>query len=137
MEDRIRTLELERDRLLLNSNDSSKSKINRLYNRRITSLKRYGVEYPLQSREIRKKIKETNLKKYGSNSILGNKEFRKKYDIDNNFKKLEVKRKTRQTSISKYRTSHPQQNPWVKAKIKRTKLLRYGSLNGRRKQGFI
>lgn len=141
MNEKIERLGIKRDYLLLTTEDkrlnkysTTHSRIKALYNRRITMLKKYGVEFPLQEKGIREKIKQTNLKKYGSSSILGNKEFREKYDINNNFKKLEVKRKTRQTSISKYRTSHPQQSPIVKMKIKRTKLLRYGTTNGRVKK---
>ena len=135
VEDKIKRLELKRDNLLSTTiEDSLKSKIKSSYNRRIAMLKKYGVEYPLQSKEIRDKIIKTNIEKYGSKSILGNKEFREKYDINNNFKKIDVKRKTMQTSIRKYRVAHPQQNPFIKLKIKKTKLLRYGTANGRRKK---
>lgn len=141
MDDKIRKLELERDTLLSNTEDerinrysTTHSRIKSYYNRRITMLKRYGVEYLLQSKEVREKIKQTNLSKYGSNSILGNKEFREKYDINNNFKKLEVRRKSRWISIMKYRNLHPQQNLYVKLKIKRTNMLSYGTLNGRGKK---
>lgn len=92
MDDKIRLLEEERDSLLMkiadvrvNKFSTTHSRIKGLYNRRITMLKKYGVEYPLQSREIRRKIIDTNLEKYGSKSILGNKEFRDKYEIDTNF----------------------------------------------------
>jgi len=141
LEDKIRKLELERDALLsevedkrLNKYSTTHSRIKSLYNRRITTLRKYGVEYPLQSKEIREKIKETNLKKYGSASILGNKEFREKYDINNNFQKLEVRRKSKQTSIMKYRVSHPQKSPIIKMEIRKTKLLKYGTANGRGKR---
>lgn len=139
MEDRIKNLEQERDYLLstiedkrLSKNSTIHSRIKCYYNRRISMLKKYDVEYPLQSKQIREKIKETNQKKYGSNSILGNKEFRVKYDINNNFQKSEVRKKTRQTNILKYRTSHPQKSPIVKMKIRRTNLLKYGTANGKK-----
>jgi len=141
VEERIKKLELERDNLLKNTenikltrNSSTHSKIKALYNRRITMLKKYEVEYGFQSKEIREKIKKTNLNKYGSNSILGNKDFREKHDIDNNFKKMEIKRKIKETSILKYRTSHPQKSPIIKNKIKRTNLLRYGTTNGKKRE---
>lgn len=141
MEDRIKELELERDRLLgtiedkrLNKFSTTHSRVKAHYNRRITMLKKYGVEYPLQSEIIREKIKQTNLRKYGSNSILGNKEFREKYKINTNFQKLEVRRKTRQTSIMKYRVSHPQQSSIIKNKVRRTNLLKYGTPNGKGKR---
>ena len=105
MEDRIRKLEQERDYILsttedkrLSKNTTIHSRIKCFYNRRISMLKKYGVEYALQLKKVRDKINETNQKKYGCNSILGNKEFREKYDINTNFQKLEVRRKTKQTS---------------------------------------
>lgn len=141
MDDKIRLLEEERDSLLSNTDDirvnkysTSHSRIKGLYNRRITMLKKYGVEYPLQSREIRRKIIDTNIEKYGSKSILGNKEFREKYEIDTNFQKIDVKRKSRWTSINKYRVSHPQKHPYIKLKIRKTKMARYGTPNGRVKK---
>lgn len=139
MEDKIKKLELERDRLLsitedvrINKYSTTHSRIKSHYNRRIAMLKKYGVEYPLQSEIIREKIKQTNLRKYGSNSILGNKEFREKYEINTNFQKLEVRRKTRQTSIMKYRVSHPQKSPIIKNKIRRTNLLRSNGKGNRK-----
>lgn len=141
MEDKIKNLELERDRLLsitkdvrINKYSTTHSRIKAHYNRKISMLKKYGVEYPLQSKEVREKIKETNLNKYGSNSILGNKEFREKYEINTNLQKLEVRIKTKQTSIMKYRVSHPQKSPIIKMKIRKTKMLRYGTPNGRGKK---
>lgn len=129
MEDKIKKLESERDTLLSNTEDvrinkysTTHSRIRGLYNRRITMLKKYGVEYPLQSKEVRNKIKETCLNKYGSNSILGNKEFRKKYKINTNFQKTDVKRKTVKTNIARYGVWHPQSNVYIKKKIKQTKL---------------
>ena len=117
MEDKIRKLEQERDYILsttedkrLSKNSTIHSRIKCFYNRRISMLK------------------------YGSNSILGNKEFREKYDINTNFQKLEVRRKTKQTSIMKYRVSHPQKSPIIKMRIRRTNLLRYGTPNGKGKR---
>lgn len=141
MEDKIRKLEQERDYILsitedkrLSKNSTIHSRIKCFYNRRISMLKKYGVEYALQLKQVRDKINETNQKKYGCNSILGNKEFREKYDINTNFQKLEVRRKTKQTSIMKYRVSHPQKSPIIKIKIRRTNLLRYGTPNGKGKR---
>ena len=138
MEERIKELELERDNLLKNTldirltkNNTTHSRIKASFNSRISMLKKYGVEYGFRSKEIRSKIHQSNLNKYGSNSILGNKEFREKYDINNNFKKIEVKRKIRNTSFLKYGVSHPQKHFIIKDRIRRTSLLRYGTANGR------
>lgn len=141
MKDKIKNLELERDYLLscikdsrINRYSTTHSRIKGIYNRRITMLKKYGVEYPLQLREIRNRIRETNIKKYGSNSILGNKDFREKYEININFQKMEVRRKTVKTNIAKYRVCHPQQSPFIKRKIRNTNMLRYGTSNGKKKK---
>ena len=42
--------------------------------RKETCLEKYGVEYPLQSKEIRDKAEQTNLEKYGVRKPLQNKE---------------------------------------------------------------
>ena len=140
-ENKIEFLEFKRDYLLSNTEDvrinkysTTHSRVKGLYNRRISMLKKYGIEYPLQSKEVRERIKETCLEKYGSNSILGNKEFREKYEINNNLQKMDVRRKTVRTNIRKYRVCHPQQNPFIKKKIRDTNMFRYGTPNGRGKK---
>ena len=140
MEERIKELELERDNLLrttddirLTRNSTTHSRIKALYNRRITMLRKYGVEYGFQSKEIRVKIHETNLMKYGSLSILGNDEFRKQYDINNNFRKFEIKKKSRITCSSRYGVWYPTKSFRIRAKVRQTNLQRYGTPNGKKR----
>ena len=48
------------------------------YRRKQTNIKRYGVEYPLQNKEIKEKSKKTNIKKYGVENPSQNKEIQEK-----------------------------------------------------------
>ena len=58
-------------------------------------MERFGVEYALQSPEIRQKIGETNLRKYGVSCVLNYEEF---------------KEKSRQTNLREYGVEHHLQN---------------------------
>ena len=60
MEDKIRKLEQERDYILsitedkrLSKNSTTHSRIKCFYNRRISMLKKYGVEYVLQLKQVK------------------------------------------------------------------------------------
>ena len=66
--------------------------------RKETCLEKYGVEYTLQSEEIRQKIKETNLQKYG---------------VENPFQNEEIKEKIKETNLQKYGVENPSQNKEV------------------------
>ena len=64
----------------------SKSNLTKLKKEQ-SSLKKWGVKNPMQSKEIQDKIKQTNLKKYGV-----------EYAIQNE----DVKRKSKETCLEKY-----------------------------------
>ena len=88
-----------------------------------TNLERYGVEHPLQNKEIRKKVAKTNLKKYGNVCSLQNEE---------------VQREMRRKHFEEYVVEYPSQRPEVKEKIRQSrlentyrKLLRSNRLKGR------
>ena len=76
-----------------------------------TNLERYGVEYASQSNEIKESIKETNLEKYGSENV---------------FQSEEIKNKIKKTNLEKLGYSYPTQSNIVKNKIKETNLEKYG-----------
>ena len=69
--------------------------------RKITMKNRYGVEYPLQSNNIKQRAKETNLKKYGSTCSVQGKSVKekikknnlKKYGVEYSFQRKDVKKK--------------------------------------------
>lgn len=47
-----------------------------------TNLKKYGTKYPLQSNEVKDKLKQTNLNKYGVENVYQSKEIRSKIVIN-------------------------------------------------------
>ena len=75
-----------------------------------TCLKKYGVEYVSQCKEIRDKQKETCFKNYGVYYPQQNKEIQQKnkntclekYGVDNVFKAEKIKKKINQTCIDKF-----------------------------------
>ena len=79
-----------------------------------TNLQRYGVENPVQSNQIKIKIKETNQKKYGGNAPACSKE---------------VQDKIKYTCQERYNGDSPFQSDSIKEKINKTKLERYGIEN--------
>lgn len=74
---------------------------------------KYGKETtcPVQSKEVKEKIKKTCLKKYG---------------VTTPFKSEEIKEKIKQTCIEKYGVSNPNKLKEVRQKIKQTCVEKYG-----------
>ena len=75
-----------------------------------TNLERYGCEHPAQTKKIKDKIKQTNLETYGCENVFQNKG---------------IKDKIKQTCIERYGCENPMQLKEVKEKIKQTNLERY------------
>jgi hypothetical protein len=98
-----------------------------------TCLKKYGVENPSQSKEIRNKSKQTCLKKYGVEYSLQSEKIRdkskqtnlKRYGFENPFQSKDIKNKIKKTNLKKYGFENPFQSEEVKDKIKRFNLKRY------------
>jgi len=78
---------------------------------RQTNLEKYGVENPSQVPEIRAKQLATNLERYGDEQTL---------------RVPEIREKGRQTNIAQFGVPDPAQAPEVQEKIKQTNLVRYG-----------
>ena len=76
-----------------------------------TNLERFGCEYVLQNKEIREKYKQTNLEKYG---------------CENPFQNKEVRDKVKQTNLERYNCTNVFQSEKIKEKIKQTNLEKYG-----------
>jgi hypothetical protein len=101
------------------------------------NLKKYGIEYVLQSPEVQKKIKQTNIEKYGHEhpfSSLAIKEKIKqknleKFGFENPSQSPEIQNKRKQTNIEKYGHEHAMQSPEVQEKIRQTNLEKYGHEN--------
>ena len=70
-----------------------------------TNLQRYGVEYPSQSEEIKKKLVDSNLSKYG---------------VEHTFQRDAVKDKIKVTNLERYGVEFAQQSDTIKEKTKTT-----------------
>ena len=79
-----------------------------------TNIEKYGVETPMQSKEVKDKIKATNLEKYGAEHPMQN---------------TEVKNKSKATNIERRGVEYPFQSREVKDKIKATNIEKYGVEN--------
>lgn len=79
-----------------------------------TSMKKYGVNYPRQLKEVQDKAKKTNLEKYG---------------VENPFASEQIKAKIYQTNLEKYGVKIPSQNPVIANKARQTCMERYGVSN--------
>jgi hypothetical protein len=76
-----------------------------------TNLKKYGVENPFQSEEIKQKIKATNLEKYG---------------VENPSQSPEIHQKKIETSLKNYGCEYPTQSKIIREKSKQTNFNKYG-----------
>ena len=74
----------------------------------------YGVEHPIQSKEIQDKIKKTNTEKYG---------------VENALQCKQVQDKMKATNVERYGVEHPIQSKEIQDKIKKTNVERYGVEN--------
>ena len=77
-----------------------------------TNLKRYGVENPAKSKQSKEKMKETNLKKYGVECYSKTPEFVKKM---------------KETNLERYGVEAPIQSKEIMQKITETNLKKYGT----------
>lgn len=99
-----------------------------------TCLEKYGVEHPMQIKEIREKAEKTNLEKYGVRKPLQNKEiFEKmkkenleKYGHEFNMQVPEFREKTKKTCLKRYGVEYAIVSDVVREKTKQTNLERYG-----------
>ena len=87
---------------------------NSLSKQKETMLKKYGVEHPTQSEEIKIKIKKGFIEKYG---------------VDNPSKTIAVKNKMKQTNLERYGVEYLVHDPEMKEKMIKTNLERYGVKN--------
>jgi len=79
--------------------------------RKLTTLKKYGVENVSQTKEVQSKVKQTNQKKYG---------------VDYSFQSEIVKDKIKETCFQRYGVEHHLKNKNILEKQKQTNLQKYG-----------
>jgi hypothetical protein len=88
------------------------------------NFQKYGVEHPLQNKEIQNKMKNTNIKKYGTEysfqNILVKEKIKetllKKYGVENISKVPEFRNKAEETMLQKYGYRSASQNPYISEK---------------------
>lgn len=115
-------------------------KCSNIYNVNIikkSNLKKYGVEYPMQTPKIKNKIKQTCLKKYGTENPMQSDIVKeklkqsnlKKYGVVCTLQEKNTKEKRKQTMLKKYGTEHALKNKTLKNKAEQTCLKNNGVEN--------
>jgi len=102
-----------------------------------TNLKKYGVENPFQSEEIKEKIKKTNINKYGVENPAYSEEIREKtkkkclekYGVENSFKLIHVIEQRKKSMLNKYGSEYPFQSKQYQEIFKNKCLEKYGVEN--------
>lgn len=103
--------------------------------RRITHLKKYGVEYPAQRKDFVDKMLETNLNKYGRKNGRGfgssysNNTMIKKYGSKYTLSSSKLRSKVEQTVKERYNVDNASKSASIRKKTKLTNLSRYGVTN--------
>jgi hypothetical protein len=102
--------------------------------RKETCLEKWGVENPMQSGEIKDKLKNSLLDTYGVDHFSKTEEFKEKYKntclknfgVDNTFKSTTHKEKIKKSNLEKFGVEYPQQNIDIKEKTTKSFLDNYG-----------
>jgi hypothetical protein len=100
---------------------------------KVSNLEKYGTENPNELEEIRQRIENTNLAKYGEKSYLATKKCREQakframemYGVDHFSKADDIKKKAQETSIQRHGNLFQRTTKW-KQKVKDTCIERYG-----------
>ena len=97
-------------------------------------LKKYGVKYSSQSKELYNKQKKNNMEKYGVEYISQIPEIiqkvkntnKEKYGVECSLQREEIKEKSKNTIVQKYGVEFISQVPEIRQKAKETTLERFG-----------
>lgn len=100
-------------------------------NRKITNIKRFGVENPFQNEEIKNKIRKTTFEKYGVENVNKLEEIRKKIEKTRCEKygehKEQIHQKAKETFLKNYGVDNPQKNKDIRHKTEITNIKKYGN----------
>lgn len=103
-----------------------------------TSLTKYGVKNAGWTKESQEKARETNQKRYGSDTyfssdiakVKNKKIWQEKYGVDNPQKSKDIQDKTKQTNLERYGATNPfGKNSWKRKEIDEHNLEVYGVKN--------
>lgn len=100
-------------------------------------MKEHGVKNISMLPDVKNKIKETNLKRYGSEHFFGSltgkkiiKEvFVEKYGVDNPQKNIDIQEKTKKTNLERYGCEFTLSSEYIRDKIEETNLEKYGYIH--------
>lgn len=106
-------------------------------NRRRLNLEKYGVEHPMQSKEVQANHRKSMLEKYGVESPLQSAELKEKaiqtnrerFGSDWSICNQDVKKKAEQTMIERYGAKTTLESAELKEKVQSTMVERYGATN--------
>jgi len=104
------------------------------HRRKMTNLKNHGVEYPLQSSNIKNKVKKTCIKKYGFDNPSKSTVVRKKIKntnmqrlgVEHQWQSKKIQDKVKTTMRKRHGVDNPQQSNKIKEKTKKTNIEKYG-----------
>ena len=113
------------------------SKELRIEKMKVTNKEKYGVDFPMQSKEIKQKAINTTLEKFGVEFALSNDEirnkgrenFKNKYHAENVLQVPEFLEKTKRTNMERYGKENVFAVDKIKEKIKETLINKYGEDN--------
>jgi len=100
-----------------------------------TNNKKYGVDYPLQNKDIYNKLVQGNIEKYGVKNVFQLDDTKNKIKVTNNKKygvdfpqqNIDILNKSNITNEMKYGVNRPAKNLLIQEKCKNTKYDRYGN----------
>ena len=110
-----------------------------------TCLKKYGVKYVVQSKEVKEKSKQTCLEKYGVTNGGGSKQALEKIKetnlkrrgVEYVFQDKDIREKMRESLIKKYGVDHNLKSKEIQEIIKQTNLKLYGCENPMQNEAII
>lgn len=99
-----------------------------------TCLKKYGVENPMQVKEIKDKLKKSMFDKYGVEHYSMTDEYKskykktclEKYGVENSFQSNDIKEEIKKSNLKNHGVEYPQQSEEVRLKSNRSNLEKYG-----------
>jgi hypothetical protein len=105
------------------------------HNKKITSLKNFGVDHPNKSKKQQRKVKKSMQEKYGVDYITQTDIHKtsvmhsvmESYGVDNVLKSPKIREKIRKTNLEKYGVEECISAPIIREKSKQTNLKKFGT----------
>lgn len=112
--------------------------------KKVSCLRKYGTEHPMQNDEVKAKQSETSYMKYGYYNVAQSPEVQakmkatmvKEYGVENAFKSKEIQEKIKATNLEKFGTEHAIQSEVVRDKAAASMLERHGVVYPRQNEAI-